>query len=342
MSPADRLADVQAETLRLDAAAWFARMRGPNASAHQVEFDRWRGGRPDRQAAYDRLLRRWDEAGVLSMSRSDLGLGQARARRRPARARWTAGAILAGATAGVVIYLAPARPDWFDAWPVPSAWSQRLATPVGEIRTVKLPDGSSVTLDTGTILRWRFSDSARRLALMRGRARFAVAHNPGRPFVVMAGGGQVTAHGTLFDVSLMPGRSVSVTLLQGVVEVDGAVGADRARPTTLAPGQALAFSRDQPAPRLRRVPVAAQTWPTGMLTFTGTPLSQAVAEANRYSRIPIRLATADLGQLQVSGAFHAGAARPFADSLAATFDLQVREEPAGALILDKPSALPTP
>ena len=340
MSTTDSRGDGQAEALRRDAAAWFARMRGPNASAHHVEFDRWRGGRPDRQDAYDRLLRRWDEAAVLSMSRTDLGLGQARARRRPVRPLWAAGGLFAGAAVGVVIYLAPVRPDWVDAWPVPSAWSQRLATPVGEIRTVNLPDGSSVTLDTGTVLRWRFSGSARRLALLQGRARFAVAHDPSRPFVVSAGGGQVTAHGTLFDVSLMPGRTVSVTLLQGVVEVDGAVGADRSRPTTLTPGQALAFSRDQPAPRLRRLPVAAQTWPTGMLTFSGTPLSQAVAEANRYSRTPIRLATADLGQLQVSGAFHAGAARPFADSLAATFDLQVREGPDGAVILDKPPAVP--
>jgi len=341
VSPADSLADVQAETLRLDAAAWFARMRGPNALAHQAEFDRWRGGRPDRQAAYDRLLRRWDEAGVLSMSRSDLGLGHARARRRPARARWAAGAIFAGATLGMVIYLAPARPDWFDAWPVPSAWSQRLSTSVGEIRTVKLPDGSAVTLDTGTVLRWRISASARKLALLRGRARFAVAHDPGRPFVVAAGGARVTAHGTLFDVLLTSGRTVSVTLLQGVVAVD-TLGADRAKSTMLAPGQALAFSRDQPAPRLRRLPVAAQTWPTGMLTFTGTPLSQAVAEANRYSRTPIRLATPDLGQLQVSGAFHAGVARPFANSLAATFDLQVREGSDGALILGRPSGIQTP
>ena len=274
------------------------------------------------------------------MSRSHLGLGLARGRRRPARAWLATGGIVAAAAVVVAIYLAPVRPDWLDEGPAPSAWSQRLATPIGEIRTVKLPDGSLVTLDTGTVLRWRFSGSARRLALLRGRARFAVAHDSKRPFVVSAGGGQVTAHGTLFDVSLTPWRTVSVTLLQGVVEVDGALGVERAKPTTLTPGQALAFSRDQPGARLRRIPAAAQTWPTGMLTFTGAPLVQAVAEANRYSRTPIRLATTDLGQLQVSGAFHAGAARPFADSLAATFDLQVREGPDGAVILDKPPAVP--
>ena len=342
MSATESRAGDSTEPVRNEAAAWFARMHGPSASRHQSAFDRWRGGRPDRQAAYDRLLRRWDEAAVLSLSRSDLGLGQARARRRPARRWWATGAVLAGAAAGAVIYFAPARPDWIEVWPVPSAWSQRLATPIGDIRTVTLPDGSSVTLDTGTVLRWRFSASARRLALLRGRARFAVAHDPSRPFVVSAGGGRVTAHGTLFDVSLASARTVSVTLLQGVVEVDSAVSAGGAKPTILTPGQELAFGRDVRFPQTPHRPTVAPTWPTGMLTFTGAPLSQVLAEANRYSRTPIRLATADLGQLRVSGAFHAGAARPFANSLATTFDLQVREGADGSLVLETPSSASTP
>lgn len=325
------------DQVRREAAAWFARLRGPNASVLQAEFDQWRGGRPDRQAAYDRLLQRWDDAAVLSMSRADLGLGVNSARRYRRRSRFALGALMAAA-AGVGIYFAPIRPDWVEAWPVPSAWSQRLATPVGEIRTVKLPDGSSVTLDTGAILRWRFSSSIRRLVLLRGRARFAVAHDPARPFLVAAGGGEVTAHGTLFDVSLTSNRNVRVALLQGSVEVRPPADAGRVQPTRLTPGQELAFGQDLPLPRLRPLAPASATWPSGMLTFADTPIGQAVAEANRYSRIPLRLGSPDLAQLRVSGAYHAGPARAFADSLAAAFDLRVRTAPDGALILDGPAA----
>jgi transmembrane sensor len=148
----------------------------------------------------------------------------------------------------------------------------------------------------------------------------------------------VAAHGTLFDVALTPARGVAVTLLQGVVEVDAASGAGRRDRTTLAPGQELAFGRDLPVPQLRPASPNVATWPSGMLTFSATPLSQAVAEANRYSHTAIRLASPDLGLLQVSGAFHAGAARPLAESLAATFDLRIRAAPDGALVLERPPA----
>ncbi len=344
MDRSDKRAPRSEDELRRQAAAWFARLRGPDAQAQQADFDRWRSARSGRQEAYDRLVRRWDDAAVLDLSDAYFGRTDSfvNGRLRPAMGRWGLGALAAAGGLAALIYLAPVRPDMLDAWPVPSAWSQRLATPVGEIRMVKLPDGSSVTLDTGTVVRWRFSASARRLALLQGRARFAVAHDPNRPFVVSAGGGEVAAHGTLFDVSLSSSRGVTVTLLQGVVEVDAASGTGRHKRTRLAPGQALAFGDALPVPQVRPLAPSAASWPSGMLTFASTPLSQAVAEANRYSRTPIRLASPDLALLRVSGAYRASASRPLAEDLAAAFDLRVREEPDGALVLERPPTASAP
>ena len=70
-----------------------------------------------------------------------------------------------------------------------------------------------------------------------------------------------------------------------------------------------------------------------MLTFNETPLAEAIAEANRYSKVQVRLASADLSQLSVSGAYRAGDIDALAKSLAAAFDLQVQTAPDGALIL---------
>jgi transmembrane sensor len=159
---------------------------------------------------------------------------------------------------------------------------------------------------------------------------------------VSAGGGEVAAHGTLFDVSLSSSRGVTVTLLQGVVEVDAASGTGRHKRTRLAPGQALAFGDALPVPQVRPLAPSAASWPSGMLTFASTPLSQAVAEANRYSRTPIRLASPDLALLRVSGAYRASASRPLAEDLAAAFDLRVREEPDGALVLERPPTASAP
>src|SRR3546814_15110866 len=78
-----------------------------------------------------------------------------------------------------------------------------LASKIGEIRTVALEDGSRVTLDTDTILHIAYSPTERGLKLERGRARFDVSYDASRPFVVFAGGGSITAHGTVFDVAVV-------------------------------------------------------------------------------------------------------------------------------------------
>src|SRR3546814_8581176 len=79
--------------------------------------------------------------------------------------------------------------------------------------TVALEDGSRVTLDTDTILHIAYSPTERGLKLERGRARFDVSYDASRPFVVFAGGGSITAHGTVFDVAVVD-RHVSVALLR--------------------------------------------------------------------------------------------------------------------------------
>jgi len=342
MDRSDKGAGRAEEKLRREAAAWFARMRGPNAVTHQAAFDHWRTARPEHQAVYDRLLRRWEGAAVLGMVRraapagSDVRLGVWNLR----RVWWASAPPAAAALATVILFLSPVRPDWVDFWPVPSAWSQRVATEVGQIRRVTLSDGSVVTLDTDTIVVSRLSSAVRRLVLLRGRARFDVAHDPNRPFIVAAGGASVAARGTLFDVALNPGHKVAVTLIRGIVDVEGPAKSSQ----TLAPwhgharlvaGQQIAFGRDLPSPCVQPASPAGALWPDGLLTFEATPLSDAVAQANRYSRTHILLASPALGALQVSGVFRATAPRALADSLAAAFDLQVKSDPDGDIVLDR-------
>src|SRR5690606_3963976 len=61
-------------------------------------------------------------------------------------------------------------------------------TGIGERRVVTLADGSKVQLDSSTELRVDYTKQARDLQLIKGQARFDVAHEPERPFYVIAGG----------------------------------------------------------------------------------------------------------------------------------------------------------
>lgn len=70
-----------------------------------------------------------------------------------------------------------------------------------------------------------------------------------------------------------------------------------------------------------------------MLQFDDTPLEQAVAEANRRSRTQITLADPSIGELRVTGAFRAGDAAGFAETLAAAFRLRLERRSDGTFIL---------
>src|SRR3546814_6714317 len=94
----------------------------------------------------------------------------------------------------------------------------QYATRRGEIRTVKLSDGSKLTIDTETLVTIDFGQTARHLRLEHGRARFEVAHEA-RPFVVDAGEVVVIASGTVVEVSYLEDRRVKVQLLHGAVDV---------------------------------------------------------------------------------------------------------------------------
>lgn len=193
------------------------------------------------------------------------------------------------------------------------------ATGLGEQRTVMLEDGSRVTLNTETRLKVNFSEGRRDLVLFSGEALFDVAHDSTRPFLVTAGLGSVTALGTRFQVRRDVG-AIKVTLLEGRVRVDSA---EAAAPVEMTPGEQLLIAKANPEITRRRVDSdAALSWTSGRMVFRATPLSEAVAEANRYAKIKIRIADESLSRLQISGTFVTGDSELLAAALQADMPVQ--------------------
>ena len=120
-------------------------------------------------------------------------------------------------------------------------WSDRnaFATRVGEQRVIPLADGSSLSLDTDSRVRVRFTDRQRRIDLVEGQALFNVEHDAGRPFVVYAGKTRVTAVGTVFDVR-RAGEEVRVTLVSGAIDVQSNEASSP--PRRIAAGQQVRVS----------------------------------------------------------------------------------------------------
>jgi len=331
------------ERLRRQASAWIARLNGSSGAEDRLEFERWYHASPDHAEAYERLAALFHAAGrarrpdpVLSPSLQPAR----RERSRPFRFAVASGVALA-ALLGILLLAAR------SVTPVPGHHSQfgTLASADGETRRIVLADGSEVLLSPGTRLEVALDAGERRLRLVRGEGRFAVAHED-RPFVVSANGTDVVARGTRFVVSLSSDRT-TVSLIEGRVDVSHSEGGTGSRRVTrLQPGQQLVVEAPA-APRASPRGAAAPAEPgtrvpqQAMLQFDDTPLREAVEQVNARGRPPVRIGSGDIGSLRVTGAFRAGDTAGFAQSVAAALGLEL-ERRGGSLWLRRAEAGRTP
>ncbi len=318
------------ESILEEAADWFARRRdGVRMPADEAAFQAWCRRSDAHARAYADIELSWEAWGVAKESprlraMAAEALAETAPWRRSPGLSWKpmllAASVAAVAAIGVVQILPLSRPE------APVAITYR--TQIGEQRTERLADGTRVTLNTDTELQVRYGEARREITLEHGEAMFDVAHDPAHPFVVTAAGGTVTALGTRFQVRDEAGAA-AVTLLEGRVEV----AALRER-KVLAPGDEARYGGKSGEIRVRRIdPATATSWTHGRLDFSGLPLAEAVAEANRYSTVKLRLGDPRLADLPVGGSFRVGDNASIASALAAVFPVQVASANAQEIVL---------
>jgi transmembrane sensor len=277
---------------RKAAARWYALLQAPEAGPGDwAEFRAWEQD-PANADAFREI-----ERALAALDASSLGAPRAAPRRRPRRAGAWVAALAAASIAAAIGLVALLDLGGRAAGPPPPTMA--YATEVGEQREIALPDGSSALLNTSTRIEVTFSQSQRRVILMEGQAFFAVSP-AAAPFIVEAAGSFTEATGTAFDVRLRE-DGPEVTLVEGRVEVraGGVPG------VALAPGERVTFTNGTALPVVAIDPATVLSWRSGILQFTDTPLAEAVAELNRYSKLQIVITDDRLGAERLSGAFRA-------------------------------------
>jgi transmembrane sensor len=218
------------------------------------------------------------------------------------------------------------------------AAQNEYVTGVGERRTVRLPDGTSVTLNTRSRLLVAFTEARRLVRLTRGQALFEVAHDRNRPFTVEAADRQITALGTVFEVRVDPGR-VNVVLFQGRVVVDRAPEASSGYEVTPVPSAILKpgeqFSAELgTAQKVGAIDMDRQLlWRDGFVEFDDEPLGHAVAEINRYASRPITLSNDGVASLHVSGLYRTGSPDQFVDAVQGILPVEAKPTAQGGIEL---------
>lgn len=300
--------------VRAEAAAWVARLHGPNRTPHvEAGLRRWLADDPEHAAAFELLTDTWEKSAHL--------------RRRPLEqvASWERQgfrisfprAALAAAATVVLAVLATIFYLHTDA----------VTTGVGELRTLTLDDGSRVHLNTDTRVRVYYDKQTRHVSLERGEALFEVAKLPDWPFIVTAGGREIKALGTEFVVR-RDRKRLSVMLMEGKVTVHGTEGQSNGSPPetetfTLVPGDRVTFVGSAPPTLDRPAPERITAWLRGEVALDNTSLADAVAEMNRYSHQRIVADDPELAAIRVSGIFKAGDLVNFAQAVARMYHVKV-------------------
>jgi transmembrane sensor len=292
------------------AAQWQLRLEaGPLDAAAEAELAAWLGADLRHRVALA-------EAGIAWHGAAQAHPDAARMRpaatpsRRPRWAAWTGGAL----AAPLLLLALSFAPGW---WAVLRSDAH---SGVGEVRTVRLDDGSRAVLDSDSAIALDYTAGERGIRVLRGAAWFEVQPDPARPFRVHAGDSTATAVGTAYAVDAR-GEAIEVVVTHGVVAVAGSGGA----PVQVVAGQRLRAG-DLPAAVDARA-AAATTWRDGLVSFDGEPLGEAFARLDRY--LPQRVLLLDDARAgdPVSAVFPLADAALAVDALARSHDLRVRRLP---------------
>jgi ferric-dicitrate binding protein FerR (iron transport regulator) len=174
-----------------------------------------------------------------------------------------------------------------------------LTVPVGGEYRLRLSDGTVVFLNSGTELRYpgTFAGGPREVHL-RGEAWFEVEADADRPFIVHAGGVEVKALGTSFNVNAYEQTDRTLaTLVTGRLQV---TAAGRALP--LLPGQQALHDRHTGALDLREVETTLYTsWKDGYYTFDRAPLEEIMTTLTLWYGIEVTYRDDDAKHLQFTG-----------------------------------------
>jgi transmembrane sensor len=277
---------------RDEAIEWWVRLDGDDLSAaERRRFEAWLSNSAENHDAFVDICALWGELDSLKpiIRKSQAVGGGSRAHGRGGRSQQRIWALAAGVVAAVVaLWLA-----------IPGA---DFRAPAGENRTVRLADGSTVVLASGSAMNMRYSKGRRELDLVEGEAWFEVQPDAARPFVVRAGTGTATALGTAFDVRKREDR-VEVAVLESRVAVDSGMRSSGS-PVIVAAGQRIVYSATSAPSAATTADVDSLTaWRRGRLVFEAQPLGQVVEDLNRFRRGIIVITDDQLKRRVVSGVF---------------------------------------
>lgn len=178
-----------------------------------------------------------------------------------------------------------------------------LSVPYGKRFKLKLSDGTIVSLNSGTSLRYpeQFGLNGNRDVYLTGEAFFEVAKDKMHPFIVHANQADIEVLGTTFNVSAYPENpTVNSTLIEGSIRMSEA--ANSTNVILLEPNQMATWQNNSKKLAVKEVdPAFYVAWTKGELAFKDTPFSIIAKIIQRTYDVEIINENSDLAKQNFTG-----------------------------------------
>ena len=232
-------------------------------------------------------------------------------------------------TVGSILFLLLSNPGKIQeqlTFAAPSTKTIRTISSPSGLTTITLPDGTIVTLNADTELKYPEKFTANdRIVNLSGEAYFDVVHDAAHPFVVETGNIRVEDLGTSFNISAYPGHGlVEVNVTSGSVRLS-----DRQKneSTVIVAGSNGKYSNQNGSILVSGgLTPNYQSWITRELTFRHTPLSEVFEQLQNIYHVPIEFTDTSIATISYTANFDKFELDDIVDVIAKTHHLSVSKE----------------
>ncbi|MEJ5043523.1 FecR family protein [Pseudomonas sp. B21-036] len=294
----------------LDAAIAWQLCLDAGSTEERADFERW-------HAADEEHARAWMQLGMLNQrfaaaagpARKALGETRAGLRQRVRKlGSGLASIVLVGGLLG-----------WLSTHQSLDYWLADQRTATGEQRSLRLEDGTLLSLNTHSAVDVRFDGQQRLIVLREGEISIETGHKDDRPFIVATADGRLRALGTRFLVRLED-QGTRLNVLQSAV---AAKPQDSGDEQIVREGQQVMMSHDQLG-SIDPLALGADAWTHGMLVVDNVRLDALVQELGRY-RSGYLGVSPEVAGLRITGSFPLHDTDLALQSLLPTLPVQVQK-----------------